>query len=135
MTEAQKPADIVTSVTVTIHWAEQGGLSLMMGDRMIKSVETEEQLSSFMGGFLKALRGQARHITIPIEDHNRLLEYRDQVRRMARSGSSTKGMAARLSPELSVEPTQPLDDESIEDVANVAKLSRFRSAFGLGGRT
>lgn len=127
-------AELLTSVTVTIRWAEDGGLSLMIGDRMIKSVETEEQLSSYMGGFLKALRGQARHITIPIEDHNKLLEYRDQVRRMARPGSSTKGMAARLSPapELSVDPpTSEADDETSE---NVEPLARWRSALGFGGK-
>lgn len=122
--------ELLTSVTVTIHWAEQGGLSLMIGDRMIKSVETEEQLSSFMGGFLKALRGQARHITIPIEDHNKLLEYRDQVRRMARP-SSTRGMAARLSPapELSVdEPTGEIEDENVEPLAG------WRAKLGFGGK-
>ena len=105
----------------------------MIGDRMIKSVETEEQLSSFMGGFLKALRGMARHITIPIEDHNKLLEYRDQVRRLARP-SSTRGMAARLSPapELSVDPpTSEADDEPSE---NVEPLARWRSALGFGGK-
>lgn len=129
MTEA-KPTELLTSVTVTIHWAEQGGLSLMIGDRMIKSVETEEQLSSFMGGFLKALRGQARHITIPIEDHNKLLEYRDQVRRMARG--STRGMAARLSPELHVDPqTEVVEDEHSE---NVEPLRKWRSALGFGGK-
>ena len=124
--------ELLTSVTVTIRWAEDGGLSLMIGDdRMIKSVETEEQLSSYMGGFLKALRGQARHITIPIEDHNKLLEYRDQVRRMARPGSSTKGMAARLSPapELAVDPiTEEIEDETTAD--NVHLLGRLRNAFG-----
>lgn len=129
MTDAKQ--DVLTSVTVTIHWAEQGGLSLMMGDRMIKSVETEEQLSSFMGGFLKALRGQARHITIPIEDHNKLLEYRDQVKRMARQGS-TRGMAARLSPELQVDPnTEVVEDEHSE---NVEPLRKWRSALGFGGK-
>lgn len=123
--------ELLTSVTVTIRWAEDGGLSLMIGDRMIKSVETEEQLSSYMGGFLKALRGQARHITIPIEDHNKLLEYRDQVRRMARPGSSTKGMAARLSPspELAVDPiTEEIEGETTAD--NVHLLGRLRNAFG-----
>lgn len=123
--------ELLTSVTVTIRWAEDGGLSLMIGDRMIKSVETEEQLSSYMGGFLKALRGQARHITIPIEDHNKLLEYRDQVRRMARPGSSTKGMAARLSPELQVDPQTEEIDETSE---NVEPLRKWRSALGFGGK-
>lgn len=103
----------------------------MVGDRLIKAVETEEQLSSFMGGFLKALRGQARHITIPIEDHNKLLEYRDQVRRMARSGSNTKGMAARLSPRLEVDPpTEEIDEEA--QAENVEPLRKWRSALGFG---
>jgi hypothetical protein len=127
-----KPTELLTSVTITIHWADQGGLSLMVGDRLIKAVETEEQLSSFMGGFLKALRGQARHITIPIEDHNKLLEYRDQVRRMARPSASTKGMAARLSPspELSVdEPTESIDDDE-----TIEPLSKWRQKLGFGGR-
>lgn len=126
-----KPTELLTSVTITIHWADQGGLSLMVGDRLIKAVETEEQLSSFMGGFLKALRGQARHITIPIEDHNKLLEYRDQVRRMARSGSNTKGMAARLSPRLEVDPpTEEIDEEA--QAENVEPLRKWRSALGFG---
>ncbi len=123
--------ELLTSVTVTIHWADEGGLSLMVGTRLIKAVETEEQLSSFMGGFLKALRGQARHITIPIEDHRELLEYRDQVRRMARPGSSTRGMAARLSPapELSVdEPTGEIEDENVEPLAG------WRAKLGFGGK-
>ena len=129
MTDAKQ--DMLTSVTVTIQWADQGGLSLMAGDRLVKAVETEEQLAAFFGGFLKALRGQARHITIPIEDHNKLLEYRDQVRRMARPGSSTRGMAARLSPELAVDPvTEELDDTP----ENVERLSKWKSALGFGGR-
>ena len=126
--------ELLTSVTVTIHWAEQGGLSLMIGDRMIKSVETEEQLSSFMGGFLKALRGMARHITIPIEDHNALIETRDKYRRLLKNGHSTRGMAARLSPapELSVDaPADEVDDVSSE---NVEPLRKWRSALGFGGK-
>ena len=123
--------ELLTSVTIRIDWADQGGLSLVVGDRLIKAVETEEQLSSFMGGFLKALRGQARHITIPIEDHRELLEYRDQVRRMARPGSSTKGMAARLSPELQVDPHTEEIDETSE---NVEPLRKWRSALGFGGK-
>lgn len=129
MSEAKPTTELLTSVTITIHWADQGGLSLMVGDRLIKAVETEEQLSSFMGGFLKALRGQARHITIPIEDHNKLLEYRDQVRRMARG--STRGMAARLSPRLEVDPpTEEIDEET--QAENVEPLRKWRSALGFG---
>lgn len=123
--------ELLTSITVTFQWADQGGLSLRAGDRLIKAVETEEQLSSFLGGWLKSLRGQARHITIPIEDHRELLEYRDQVRRMARPGSSTKGMAARLSPELQVDPQTEEIDETSE---NVEPLRKWRSALGFGGK-
>lgn len=123
---SDKP-ELLTSVTITIHWADQGGLSLMAGDRLVKACETEEQLSAFMGGFLKALRGQARHITIPVEDHNKLLEYRDQVRRMARG--NTKGMAARLAPELQVD--QPDEDEQSE---NVEPLASWRNKLGWGGK-
>ena len=108
-----------------------GGLSLIVNDRLIKASETEEQMAHFFGGFLKALRGQARHITIPIEDHRELLEYRDQVRRMARPGSSTKGMAARLSPELQVDPHTAEIDETSE---NVEPLRKWRSALGFGGK-
>ena len=132
MVEAQKHDDLVTSVTLRIDWADQGGLSLVVNDRLVKACETEEQLAHFFGGFLKALRGQARHITIPIEDHNKLLEYRDQVRRMARGGASTKGVAARFSPELAVDPvTEEIEDEHSE---NVEPLRKWRSAFGLGGK-
>lgn len=123
-------AELLTSVTIRIDWADQGGLSLIVNDRLIKASETEEQMAHFFGGFLKALRGQARHITIPIEDHNKLLEYRDQVRRMARP-SSTRGMAARLSPapELSVdEPTGEIEDENVEPLAG------WRAKLGFGGK-
>ena len=103
----------------------------MINDKLIKASETEEQMAHFFSGFLKALRGQARHITIPVEDHNKLLEYRDQVRRMARPSSSTKGMAARLSPELQVDPqTEELDETS----ENVEPLRKWRSALGFGGK-
>lgn len=122
--------ELLTSVTVTFNWADDGGLSLTVGDRLVKAVETEEQIAAYMGGFLKNLRGQARHITIPIEDHNKLLEYRDQVRRMARP-SSTRGMAARLSPspELAVDPiTEEIEEEATAD--NVHLLGRLRNAFG-----
>ena len=105
----------------------------MAGDRLVKAVETEEQLAAFMAGFLKTLRGQARHITIPIEDHNKLLEYRDQVRQMGRQGS-TRGMAAKLSP-LSAspysEPTEVVDDDHTD---NVSPLPKWRSALGFGGK-
>ena len=124
-------AELLTSVTIRIDWADQGGLSLIVNDRLIKASETEEQMAHFFGGFLKALRGQARHITIPIEDHRELLEYRDQVRRMARPGSSTKGMAARLSPELQVDPHTAEIDETSE---NVEPLRKWRSALGFGGK-
>lgn len=124
-------AELLTSVTIRIDWADQGGLSLIVNDRLIKASETEEQMAHFFGGFLKALRGQARHITIPIEDHRELLEYRDQVRRMARPGASTRGMAARLSPapELSVdEPTGEIEDENVEPLAG------WRAKLGFGGK-
>ncbi len=123
--------ELLTSVTVTFNWADDGGLSLTVGTRLVKAVETEEQIAAYIGGFLKSLRGQARHITIPIEDHNKLLEYRDQVRRMARPGSSTKGMAARLSPapELSVDdPTGDIEDENVEPLAG------WRAKLGFGGK-
>ena len=120
--------ELLTSVTLKIDWADQGGLSMMAGERLVKACETEEQLAAFMAGFLKALRGQARHITIPIEDHNKLLEYRDQVRRMARG--NTKGMAARLAPELSVDP--PADDD--EPSENVEPLASWRNKLGWGGK-
>lgn len=123
---SDKP-ELLTSITIRIDWAEQGGLSLMAGERLVKACETEEQLAAFMAGFLKALRGQARHITIPIEDHNKLLEYRDQVRRMARG--NTRGMAARLAPELSVdEPTTEISDENVEPLAT------WKEKLGFGGR-
>ena len=126
--------ELLTSVTVTFNWADDGGLSLTVGTRLVKAVETEEQIAAYIGGFLKSLRGQARHITIPIEDHNKLLEYRDQVRRMARPSSSTKGMAARLSPapELSVD--TPADDIADEHSENVEPLRKWRSALGFGGK-
>lgn len=123
--------ELLTSVTMRIDWADQGGLSLMINDKLIKASETEEQMAHFFSGFLKALRGQARPITIPIEDHNKLLEYRDQVRRMARPSSSTKGMAARLSPapELSVDaPTGDIEDENVEPLAG------WRAKLGFGGK-
>lgn len=126
---SDKP-ELLTSITIRIDWADQGGLSLVAGDRLVKAVETEEQLGAFLPGFLKALRGQARHITIPIEDHNKLLEYRDQVRRMARP-SSTRGMAARLSPapELAVDdPTGEIEDENVEPLAG------WRAKLGFGGK-
>ena len=122
---------MLTSVTVTIQWADQGGLSLIAGDRLVKAVETEEQLAAFFGGFLKALRGQARHITIPIEDHNKLLEYRDELRRINRAGLKTQAMASRLKPELSIDTaTEELDDTP----ENVERLSKWKSALGFGGR-
>ncbi|UOF81846.1 hypothetical protein [Caudoviricetes sp.] len=102
----------------------------MAADRLVKAVETEEQMATFMAGYLKQLRGQARHITIPIEDHNELLQYRDQVRRMARP--NTRGMAARLAPELQVDPqTEELEDDP---TGNVAPLSKFKSVLGWGGK-
>lgn len=129
MTDNNKP-DLITSITVTVNWADQGGLSLMAGDRLVKACETEEQMSAFMAGWLKGLRGQARHITIPIEDHNSLIESRDKLRRMERAHSNTRGMAQRLRPDLSVEPrTEEIDD--IED-ENVEKLSKWKSALGFG---
>lgn len=126
---SDKP-DLITSVTITVHWADQGGLSLMAGDRLVKACETEEQLATFMSGFLKALRGQARHITIPIEDHNSLIEARDKLRRMERAHTNTKGMAARLKPELSVDPHT--EEADVEDDENVERLSKWKSALGFG---
>jgi hypothetical protein len=126
--------ELLTSVTIRIDWADQGGLSLVAGDRLVKAVETEEQLGAFLPGFLKALRGQARHITIPIEDHNALIETRDKYRRLLKKGQSTRGMAARLSPapELSVDaPADEVDDVTSE---NVEPLRKWRSALGFGGK-
>jgi len=123
--------DLITSITMTINWADQGGVALMAGDQLIKACETEEQLSAFLAGFLKTLRGQARHITIPIEDHNALIESRDKLRRMERQGSGTRGMAQRLKPELAVEPrTEEIEPDEDE---NVEKLSKWKSALGFGG--
>lgn len=130
---SDKP-ELLTSITIRIDWADQGGLSLVAGDRLVKAVETEEQLGAFLPGFLKALRGQARHITIPIEDHNALIETRDKYRRLLKNGQSTRGMAARLSPapELSVDaPADEIDDVTSE---NVEPLRKWRSALGFGGK-
>ena len=127
---SDKP-ELLTSITIRIDWADQGGLSLVAGDRLVKAVETEEQLGAFLPGFLKALRGQARHITIPIEDHNALIETRDKYRRLLKNGPSTRGMAARLSPapELSVdEPTGEIEDENVEPLAG------WRAKLGFGGK-
>lgn len=123
--------ELLTSVTIRIDWADQGGLSLIVNDRLIKASETEEQMAHFFGGFLKALRGQARHITIPIEDHNALIETRDKYRRLLKNGPSTRGMAARLSPapELAVdEPTGEIEDENVEPLAG------WRAKLGFGGK-
>lgn len=122
----------ITSMTLTVNWAEQGGLCLMVGDRFVTAVINEDQLAMFVGGFLKAMRGQARTITLDIEDHNKLLEYRDKYRRLERAGSATQGIAQRLKPELSVEPqTEEIDDTTAD---NVHLLGRLRNAFGGGSK-